>query len=151
MAWNKMNRLHVHVTDSQSWPLEILRCRSWPRRAAYRPDLTYSPHDIKTIIQSYGAQRGVEVYFEIDMPGHIGSVGWSHPELVTAFDAFPYFWWCAEPPCGAFRLNDTAVDKFLDTVMDDACSAPAAVFGLIPHRRGRAERQRLDVGSRDQK
>lgn len=23
MSWNKMNRLHLHVTDSQSWPLEI--------------------------------------------------------------------------------------------------------------------------------
>ena len=118
MAWNKMNRLHIHVTDSQSWPIEIPALPELAQKGAYRSDLTYSPDDIETI-QVYGANRGVEVYFEIDMPGHIASVAWSHPELITAFDAFPFFWWCAEPPCGAFRLNDTNVDKFLDTVMDD--------------------------------
>ncbi len=117
-AWTKMNRFHIHVTDSQSWPLEIPAIPELAQKGAYRPDLTYSPEDIQQI-QEYGAQRGVEVYFEIDMPGHIGSVSWSHPELITAFDAFPYFWWCAEPPCGAFKLNDSAVDTFLDTVMDD--------------------------------
>ncbi|KAH8880685.1 hypothetical protein GQ53DRAFT_522688 [Thozetella sp. PMI_491] len=118
MSWSKMNRFHVHVTDSQSWPIEIPAIPELAKKGAYRPDLTYSPEDIRQI-QRYGALRGVEVYFEIDMPGHIGSVAWSHPELITAFDAFPYYWWCAEPPCGAFKLNDSAVDAFLDKVMDD--------------------------------
>jgi hexosaminidase len=118
MSYSKLNRLHLHVTDSQSWPLDIPAIPELSKKGAYREDLTYSPSDIKNI-QEYGIQRGIEVVVEIDMPGHIGSVALSHPELITAYDAFPYYWWCAEPPCGAFKLNDTAVDDFLGKLFDD--------------------------------
>ena len=53
------------------------------------------------------------------MPGHIGSLQHSHPELIVAYDGFPYYWWCAEPPCGAFKLNDTRVDNFLEKLFSD--------------------------------
>jgi len=118
MAWNKLNRLHVHVTDSQSWPLEIPSMPELAKKGAYSPTQTYSPADIDEI-QKYGQYRGVEVYFEIDMPGHIGSVAESHPELIVAYDAQPYHWWCAQPPCGAFKLNNTKVEAFLDKLLDD--------------------------------
>lgn len=118
MSWSKMNRLHIHITDSQSWPLDIPALPELSKKGAYRPDMTYSPADIKHI-QTYAIQRAVEVILEIDMPGHIGSVAESQPELITAYDAFPYYWWCAEPPCGAFKLNDTGVDNFLETMFDD--------------------------------
>jgi hexosaminidase len=118
MSWNKMNRLHVHVTDSQSWPLEIPSLPEVSEKGAYHPSQTYSPEDIEHI-QTYGAVRGVEVYFEIDMPGHIGVVSLSHPELIVAYNELPYHWWCAEPPCGAFKLNNTAVDDFLEKLFDD--------------------------------
>jgi hexosaminidase len=118
MAWNKLNRLHVHVTDSQSWPLVIPSMPEVSEKGAYHPTQTYSPADIDNI-QKYGAARGVEVYFEIDMPGHIGVVSLSHPELIVAYNLQPYYWWCAQPPCGAFKLNNTAVDAFLDKLFDD--------------------------------
>ncbi|KAK3383163.1 glycoside hydrolase family 20 protein [Lasiosphaeria ovina] len=118
MAWNKLNVLHIHVTDSQSWPLEIPSLPEVSREGAYHPSQVYTPQDVE-LIQKYGSQRGVEVYFEIDMPGHIGAVALSHPELIVAYNKAPYWWWCAEPPCGAFKLNDTAVDNFLDKLFDD--------------------------------
>ncbi len=118
LAWNKMNRLHIHMTDSQSWPLEIPTMPEVARKGAYRADLTYSAQDLR-YIQEYAVARGIEVIVEIDMPGHIGSLALSHPELIVAYDAFPYSWWCAEPPCGAFKLNDTAVDRFLDKMFAD--------------------------------
>ncbi|KAB5551378.1 family 20 glycosyl hydrolase [Coniochaeta sp. 2T2.1] len=118
MSWAKLNVIHIHITDSQSWPLEIPSIPELAKKGAYRPDLTYSPADIK-MIQEYAIHRGVKPIIEIDMPGHIGSVAKSHPELITAYDAFPYHWWCAEPPCGAFKLNDTAVDNFLGKMFDD--------------------------------
>ncbi|KAK4153079.1 glycoside hydrolase superfamily [Chaetomidium leptoderma] len=129
MAWNKLNRLHVHVTDSQSWPLVIPALPEVSEKGAYHPTQTYSPADIDQI-QKYGAARGVEVYFEIDMPGHIGVVSLSHPELIVAYNELPYWWWCAEPPCGAFKLNDTAVDAFLETLFDDLLPrlAPYAAY-----------------------
>jgi len=118
MAWNKMNRLHLHITDSQSWPLEIPSMPEVAEKGAYRSDLTYGADDID-YVQRYALARGVEVILEIDMPGHIGSLSWSHPELIMAYDAFPYSWWCAEPPCGAFRLNNSAVDIFLGKLFAD--------------------------------
>lgn len=118
LAYNKMNKFHIHATDSQAWPLVIASMPEVAQKGAYRPDYTYSPEDVQEM-QVYGAQRGVEVYFEIDMPGHIGSVAWSHPELIVAFDGAPYYYWCAEPPCGAFKLNDSAVDDFLGRLFDD--------------------------------
>ncbi len=129
MAWNKLNRLHVHITDSQSWPLVLPSMPEVADKGAYHPSQTYSPADIARI-QRYGAERGVEVYFEIDMPGHIGVVALSHPELIVAYDELPYWWWCAEPPCGAFKLNSTAVDAFLEKLFDDVLPrvAPYAAY-----------------------
>jgi hexosaminidase len=129
MSWNKMNRLHVHVTDSQSWPLEIPSMPEVSEKGAYHPSQTYSPKDIERI-QTFGAARGVEVFFEIDMPGHIGVVSLSHPELIVAYNLQPYQWWCAQPPCGAFKLNNTAVDEFLDKLFDDLLPrlAPHAAY-----------------------
>lgn len=118
MAASKLNRLHVHVTDSQSWPLQIISMPEVAEKGAYHPSQTYSPADIDNI-QKYGALRGVQVYFEIDMPGHIGSVSLSHPDIIVAYDQWPYQWYCAEPPCGAFKLNDTKVDDFLGKLWDD--------------------------------
>ncbi|EGO52477.1 hypothetical protein NEUTE1DRAFT_114431 [Neurospora tetrasperma FGSC 2508] len=118
MATSKLNRLHVHVTDSQSWPLQIISMPEVAEKGAYHSSQTYSPADID-LIQKYGALRGVQVYFEIDMPGHIGSLSLSHPDLIVAYDLWPYQWYCVEPPCGAFKLNDTKVDDFLGKLWDD--------------------------------
>lgn len=129
MAWSKLNRLHIHVTDSQSWPIVIPSMPELSEKGAYHPSQTYSPEDIERI-QTYGVERGVEVYFEIDMPGHIGVVSLSHPELIVAYNLQPYQWWCQEPPCGAFKLNNTAVDAFLDKLFDDLLPrlAPHAAY-----------------------
>jgi len=129
ISWNKMNRLHIHMTDSQSWPLEITSMPEVARQGAYRSDLTYSAADLQGI-QEYGVARGVEVIVEIDMPGHIGSLSWSHPELIVAYDAFPYYWWCAEPPCGAFKLNNSNVESFLEKMFEDLLPrvAPYAAY-----------------------
>lgn len=118
MAWNKMNRLHLHVTDSQSWPLEIPALPKLAEEGAYRKGLSYSPEDIKGIYE-YGVHRGVEVVMEIDMPGHIGVVELAYKDLIVAYNEKPYQWWCAEPPCGAFRMNSTAVYDFLDKLFED--------------------------------
>lgn len=118
MAASKLNKLHVHVTDSQSWPLEVPSLPELSSKGAYAPSQVYSPEDIESL-QVYGIYRGVDVYFEIDMPGHIGVVGEAFPDLIVAYDARPYTTYCAEPPCGAFKLNNTNVENFLGTLFDD--------------------------------
>ncbi|OTB02332.1 glycoside hydrolase family 20 protein [Hypoxylon sp. CI-4A] len=118
LSWNKLNRLHIHATDSQSWPLEIPALPELHQKGAYAHGLTYSPATLAAI-QTYAIQRGVEVIIEIDTPGHFGIAALSHPELVSGFDAAPWTSYCAEPPCGQIRLNEPKVDPFLDKLMDD--------------------------------
>ncbi|KAK1968912.1 family 20 glycosyl hydrolase [Colletotrichum sublineola] len=118
MSWNKLNRIHIHATDSQSWPLDIPAMPDLSVKGAYRKGLSYTPEDLMKI-QEYAVHRGIEPIIEIDMPGHIGSVSFAYPELIVAYNEKPYYWWCVEPPCGAFKMNDTRVDDFLDKLFDD--------------------------------
>ncbi|KAF2202036.1 hypothetical protein GQ43DRAFT_414460 [Delitschia confertaspora ATCC 74209] len=119
MAYNKMNRLHLHVTDSQSWPLEIPALPELAEKGAYRPTSTYSPDDFRNI-QRYAALQGVEVITEIDMPGHTSSIWHSHPELIAAYNIQPdWDTYAAEPPSGTLKLNSKDVDAFLDTLFSD--------------------------------
>ncbi|PNP42958.1 hypothetical protein TGAMA5MH_05706 [Trichoderma gamsii] len=118
MSWNKLNRLHLHITDSQSWPLVIPSLPKLSQEGAYHPSLVYSPADLAGIFQ-YGIDRGVEVITEIDMPGHIGVVELAYSDLIVAYQEMPYQYYCAEPPCGAFSLNDSKVYDFVDKLFDD--------------------------------
>ncbi|TFB05567.1 Beta-hexosaminidase [Trichoderma ghanense] len=118
MAWNKLNRLHLHITDSQSWPLVIPSLPKLSQAGAYHPSLVYTPADLAGIFQ-YGVARGVEVITEIDMPGHIGVVDLAYSDLIVAYEEMPYQYFCAEPPCGAFSMNSSKVYDFLDTLFDD--------------------------------
>ncbi|KAI9701840.1 MAG: N-acetyl-glucosamine-6-phosphate deacetylase [Candelina mexicana] len=119
LAWNKFNRLHLHATDAQSWPLEIPTLPELAAKGAYRAGYSYSPDDLQDI-QKYGLDRGVEVIIEIDMPGHTASVALSYPELITAFNVQPN-WnnYSAEPPSGELKLNSTAVYMFLEKLFQD--------------------------------
>ncbi|KAF2273892.1 uncharacterized protein EI97DRAFT_403084 [Westerdykella ornata] len=118
-AYNKMNRFHLHVTDSQSWPLEIPSLPDLAEKGAYRPDLVYSVDDFNEI-QRHAAIQGVELITEIDMPGHTSSIWFSRPELIAAYNIQPdWNTYAAEPPSGTLKLNSSEVDDFLETLLDD--------------------------------
>ncbi|KAF2157598.1 glycoside hydrolase family 20 protein [Myriangium duriaei CBS 260.36] len=119
LAYNKMNRLHLHITDSQSWPLEVPALPLLAEKGRYAPGLTYSP-DVLRQIQQYGANRGVQVYLEIDMPGHAGIVELAYPGLTVAWNIQPdWGTWALEPPSGALKINSTQVDDFLSKLFND--------------------------------
>lgn len=88
------------------------------QKGAYAAGLSYSPSDI-TQIQTFAAERGIEVVIEFDMPGHTTAIGLSHPNLIAAFNAEPWSNYCAEPPCGSLQLNNPDVATFLDTLFND--------------------------------
>lgn len=118
-GYNKMNRFHLHITDSQSWPLEIPALPTLAAKGAYRSDLTYSPAQLRDL-QYYGALQGVEVYLEIDMPGHTSSIWYSNPDLIASFNKQPdWNTYAAEPPSGTLKLNSSKVNDFLNTLLGD--------------------------------
>lgn len=88
LALSKMNILHWHITDTQSWPIQV---NAYPQltKDAYSPREIYSPNDVQSII-GYARARGVRVIPEIDMPGHSAS-GWQQidKDIVTCENS----WW----------------------------------------------------------
>ncbi|KAK5705381.1 Glucosamine-6-phosphate isomerase (Glucosamine-6-phosphate deaminase) (GNPDA) (GlcN6P deaminase) [Elasticomyces elasticus] len=119
MAYNKMNRLHWHITDAQAWPLEIPSMPELADKGAYISFQKYSPADVQALYE-YGALLGIEVAMEIDQPGHTSSIAFSHPDLIAAFNVFPdWGTYANEPPSGTFKLNSTAVYDFLEKLFDD--------------------------------
>ena len=119
LSWNKMNRLHLHITDSQSWPLEIPALPELAKKGAYAPGLTYSPEDLQDILD-YAEERGIMVIVEIDMPGHTTSIAESHPELIVGRNIQPnWSKYAAQPPSGSLKLNNKDVRSFLSTLFRD--------------------------------
>lgn len=118
-AYNKMNRFHLHVTDGQSWPLEIPSLPELSAKGAYRPDLVYTTDDFDEL-QRHAALLGMQLITEIDMPGHTSSIAHAYPHLIAAFERQPNWdMYAAEPPSGTLKLNSSEVDKFLDTLFAD--------------------------------
>lgn len=118
LSWNKFNRLHLHASDAQSWPIEIPALPKLALNGAYRVGLSYSPDDLK-MIQEYGASRAVEVIIEIDMPGHTYSIALSYPDLIVGPNIQPWSQYAAEPPSGQLKLKSPAVYDFLNKLWKD--------------------------------
>lgn len=117
MAFNKLNKLHLHASDAQSWPLEIPALPSLAKEGAYRADQIWTAEELQDV-QEHGLYHGVEVYLEIDLPGHTASIFHSHPDLITAFNK-PWAKYALEPPAGQLKLNHPDVPPFLTTLFND--------------------------------
>jgi len=78
LALYKLNVLHVHLTDDQSWRLPVGRSAGGPA-----PDAAfYSGEDLRALV-AYAADRFVTVVPEVDTPGHASAFVQMHPELNT--------------------------------------------------------------------
>lgn len=120
MAANKLNRLHIHASDAQSWPLEIPSLPDLAMKGAYSHAQIWRTEDLEAV-QLHGTYHGVQVYTEIDLPGHTTSIGNAFPHLVTAKDV-PWPEYALEPPSGQLRLNSSEVPPFIQTLLDDLLS-----------------------------
>ena len=75
LAFYKFNVLHLHLSDSQAWRLQI---EAWPRLTG---DLPHNTQDDYREIVAYAAARYVTVVPELDMPGHVLAAVRAYPEL----------------------------------------------------------------------
>ncbi|MCJ1446569.1 MAG: N-acetyl-glucosamine-6-phosphate deacetylase [Stictis urceolatum] len=129
MSLCKFNRLHLHATDSQSWPLDIRSIPSLAEKGAYSARQIWSATDLDRV-QRFGAEHGIEVYLEIDMPGHMGAVWHSHPDLTVAYSK-QWDKYAVEPPAGQLKLLHPGVKPFIQDVLSDVLPRTGAWTALF--------------------
>lgn len=117
MALSKMNTLHWHLVDTQSWPIAL---ESYPEmiQDAYSSEEIYSKSDIKYIV-NYARCRGVRIIPEIDMPGH-ARAGWRKVDP-TIVECATEFWSDAavEPPPGQLNITSERTYEVIGNVYNE--------------------------------
>ena len=87
MAMHKLNTMHLHLTDTQGWRVEI---KAYPKLTtigaignktdANAPAKFFTQVEMKEIV-AYANSRHISIFPEIDMPGHMGAAIRAYPEL----------------------------------------------------------------------
>ena len=77
---NRLNVMHWHIVDSQSFPCGSDRFPQLAQKGAYSPRAIYSPEDMRDLV-AYARLRGVRIMPEWDIPGH-GSWGKGMPSIM---------------------------------------------------------------------
>ena len=90
MSYSKLNVLHWHITDAESFPPEI---SAWPHlsgEGAFPPKSFYCPEDKCTFskddiagVVEYARNLGIRVILEMDVPGHTRSWGLGYPGITA--------------------------------------------------------------------
>lgn len=84
LAYTKMNVLHWHIVDAESFPYASAAFPGLAAKGAYAPAAshTYSQADVTALI-AYAKDRGIRVVVEFDTPGHSNAWGPGQPGLLT--------------------------------------------------------------------
>lgn len=92
MAYYKLNRLHLHLTDSTGWRIEIKKypkltdAKHWPVIDETRGRDSYTQDDMREIIR-FAQSRNVMIIPELEMPQHSVIATRMVPELLCAAGA----------------------------------------------------------------
>ena len=79
MSFAKLNVLHWHISDTQSFPLQFQsRPKLW--NGAHSPRERYLQAEVRDVVE-YARRRGIRVIPEFDVPGHAASWCTGYPEV----------------------------------------------------------------------
>lgn len=119
MVASKLNVLHVHFTDDQSFPVASTQ---WPKlsgagafRDAHGTPLTYTHDDLRRLV-AFATARGVILVPEFDMPAHTSAWRAGYPEYVTSgmYEPFSHG--------DALRPDLDATYTFVDSLLGELAS-----------------------------
>lgn len=134
LAYYKMNRLHLHLSDDQGWRIAI---DAWPELAAYGgssevgggPGGHYTQAEYAEIV-SYAQSRYITVVPEIDMPGHTNAALASYPEL-TCDGVAPPLYTGIEVGFSSLCIQGERTFQFVDDVIREiAALTPGSYFHI---------------------
>eukprot|EP00041_Stephanoeca_diplocostata_P028623 m.823749 g.823749 ORF g.823749 m.823749 type:complete len:619 (-) comp23404_c0_seq1:2097-3953(-) len=123
LPYAKINVLHWHMVDSQSFPMES---KTHPKlwNGAYSEVEKYTQDDIASIVE-YARLRGVRVMVEFDMPGHAASWCVGYPEICPSTS-------CTQPLNVANNATFDLITALLGEMTGGKSSAPSLPSGLFP-------------------
>lgn len=133
MAYYKLNRLHMHLTDAAGWRIEIKKYPLLTEFAAWRPQANwknwwneggrkycrfdepgasggfYTQKDIRELVE-YARQRHITIIPEIEMPAHSEEVLAAYPELSCTGEPYKHADFC---------VGNEATFTFLENVLKE--------------------------------
>ena len=123
LPYAKMNVLHWHMADSQSFPMQSMSApKLW--EGAYSKYERYTQRDIAAVVE-YARLRGIRVMVEFDMPGHAGSWCNGYPDICPSTT-------CTQPLNVASNATFDLISALLLEMTGGRTSAPAHPSGLFP-------------------
>ena len=135
LAYHKINKLRLHLTDDEAWRLEIKSHPElaevggfrggdspvWPRYGKWSEKWGgyYTQEDMREIID-YAKVRNIEVIPEIDLPGHSLTMASIHPEILCSYTpnlkaSFGY------DPRSAFCAAKESNFELLNDILKEVC------------------------------
>jgi hexosaminidase len=122
IAYYKLNRLHLHLTDDQGWRIMI---NAWPKLATYGGSTQvgggrggyYTQAEYADIV-AYAHRRYMLVVPEIDMPGHTHAALASYAELNCDGVAPPLYTGTAVA-FSSLCLHKPITDRFVQDVISE--------------------------------
>lgn len=140
MGMNKLNVLHWHITDSQSFPFVSNSVPEMNDYGAYSKSQIYTSEDL-THLMHYARLRGVRILLELDGPAHAGN-GWQWgPEanlgnLALCVNEPDWRKSCGQPPCGQLNPINKNVYAVLGKLYRDMMEAVEWEDGGMFHMGG---------------
>jgi hypothetical protein len=93
MKANKLNLLHLHLTDAQSFPLLLeddietgIPLSQLAKKSAFSLEKIYTKDEMKELV-SFAKERNIEIIPEIDVPAHSYSWGKAFDEVIVRCDS----------------------------------------------------------------
>ena len=114
LGYNKMNVLHLHLSDTSSIPMTFPSQPEVTMNAAYDNDMMFTVDDIAWLVD-YATIHGVMILPEIDAPAHMNA-GWQ---------------WGPDAGLGELVLCADAYGTEGNTWSQDAMGPPGGQFNLV--------------------
>ncbi|XP_059486411.1 chitooligosaccharidolytic beta-N-acetylglucosaminidase-like isoform X2 [Neocloeon triangulifer] len=117
MSTCKLNVLHLHLTDSHSFPFVSEAVPEMSEWGAYSDQETYTIEQLVEL-SNYALVRGIRIIPELDAPAHAGQ-GWQwgrskgKGELAVCVNQQPWRELCIQPPCGQLHPGNDNVYAIL--------------------------------------
>lgn len=106
LTYAKVNTVHWHLVDQQSFPFDSTKRPELSRKGAYSPQERYTPLDVAEVVE-FGRARGVRMMVEIDGPGHAAIWCKGYPEICPSAT-------CLEPLNPATNATFDLLDDLLE-------------------------------------